>query len=121
MSEARDIKVAVYGTLKRGASNHGFLKSARFLGEERLSGLTLYDLGPYPGVRWEGEGSVLVEVYAVNASELALIDRLEDHRPRAPAAGEYRRWRLRTGRGLAWVYFLNRPPTNAPPIESGVW
>lgn len=121
MPDKRTTKMAVYGTLKRGGSNHHFLRDACYLGEEWLSGLRLYDLGPYPGVCREGKDAVLVEIYRINAQELALIDHLEDHRPRAPAAGEYRRCRMRTGRGLAWLYLINRKPDNSRLIESGVW
>ena len=43
--------VFVYGTLKRGGSNHAFLGRQRFLGEARtMPGFTLYSLGDYPGM-----------------------------------------------------------------------
>lgn len=46
-------RVAVYGTLKRGMSNHGLLRQSRFLGEESLTSLTLYDLGLFPAAKLE--------------------------------------------------------------------
>ena len=44
-------RVFVYGTLKRGGSNHGFLAGQRFVGEARTPpGFTLYALDGYPGL-----------------------------------------------------------------------
>lgn len=40
--------VFVYGTLKRGHSNHHWLAGARFVGERQLGGVQLFDLGPFP-------------------------------------------------------------------------
>ncbi len=44
-------RVAVYGTLKHGHRNHHWLNGADMLGQDRLTGITLYDLGPYPGAK----------------------------------------------------------------------
>lgn len=41
------ILVAVYGTLKRGLSNHALLQHASFVGEDYLTCITLYDLSLY--------------------------------------------------------------------------
>lgn len=43
-------RVAVYGTLKHGHRNHHWLNGADMLGQDRLTGITLYDLGPYPAL-----------------------------------------------------------------------
>lgn len=40
--------VLVYGTLRRGGSNHALLTSARFLSTLRTPGFVLYHLGAYP-------------------------------------------------------------------------
>ena len=49
--------VFVYGTLKRGGSNHLILARQRFLGSARTGpGFTLHSLGDYPGmVRSSGD------------------------------------------------------------------
>jgi gamma-glutamylaminecyclotransferase len=81
--------VFVYGTLKRGCSNHHYLEGQTFLGEVRTAGgFALFDLGGYPGmVEVPGEpGSVGGEVWSVDAACLASLDELE-----GTAEGQYRR------------------------------
>lgn len=72
--------VFVYGTLKRGGSNHAFLSGQRFLGEARTApGFTLHSLGDYPGmVRAPGDtDGVTGELWVVDDARLAELDRLE--------------------------------------------
>ncbi len=72
--------IFVYGTLKRGGSNHAFLARQRFLGTARTTpGFTLYSLGDYPGmVRAPGDiHGVTGELWAVDDACLAELDRLE--------------------------------------------
>ena len=72
--------VFVYGTLKRGGSNHLFLQGQKFRGEARtVPGFTLYSLGDYPGmVRAPGDtAGVTGELWAVDDAGLAELDRLE--------------------------------------------
>lgn len=70
----------VYGTLKRGASNHGLMAGQQFLGSARtVPGFVLYDLGGYPGmVQVPGaSGFVTGEVWLVSSACLAALDRFE--------------------------------------------
>jgi gamma-glutamylcyclotransferase (GGCT)/AIG2-like uncharacterized protein YtfP len=72
--------VFVYGTLKRGGSNHLFLQGQRFVAEVRTQpGFTLYSLGDYPGmVRSPGDtAGVTGELWEVDDTCLAELDRLE--------------------------------------------
>lgn len=72
--------VFVYGTLKRGGSNHLFLAGQKFLGEARtVPGFTLYSLGDYPGVvRAPGDtAGVTGELWSVDDACLVELDRLE--------------------------------------------
>ena len=72
--------VFVYGTLKRGGSNHRFLAGQNFIGPARtVPGYTLYSLGDYPGmVREPGAiAGVTGELWSVDANCLAELDRLE--------------------------------------------
>jgi gamma-glutamylaminecyclotransferase len=72
--------VFVYGTLKRGGSNHLFLSGQHFLAEARtVPGFTLYSMGDYPGmVRAPGDTrGVTGELWSVDDSCLADLDRLE--------------------------------------------
>jgi hypothetical protein len=48
MADDEVIAVFVYGTLRRGQSNHHLLAGARWGGEQRLPGARLHNLGPFP-------------------------------------------------------------------------
>jgi gamma-glutamylaminecyclotransferase len=70
----------VYGTLKRGCSNHGYLADQTFVGVARtMPGFRLYDLGGYPGIaaRPEDREGVVGEVWSVNDAALQRLDRFE--------------------------------------------
>jgi gamma-glutamylaminecyclotransferase len=70
----------LYGTLKRGGSNQGFLAGQHYLGPGRtVPGFTLYSLGDYPGmVRSPGDtAGVSGELWSVDDACLAELDRLE--------------------------------------------
>lgn len=73
-------QVFVYGTLKRGGSNHHFLEGQRFLSTaSTLTGYALYDLQGYPGMvlaPLDGE-RITGELWAVTARCLIDLDRLE--------------------------------------------
>jgi len=113
--------VAVYGTLKRGCSNYSLLEHAEFIGVDKLSAITLYDLGPYPGAREEPSQGIDVEVFAVSVDQLELLDQLEGYFEPAPKTGLYDRKQLLTHYGLAWVYLYNPPVDGYRKISSGSW
>ncbi|MGA3006668.1 MAG: gamma-glutamylcyclotransferase family protein [Opitutaceae bacterium] len=81
--------VFVYGTLKRGGSNHRYLIGQNFVGTARTRpGFRLFNLGEYPGMvvlAGDREG-VAGEIWAVEADCLARLDALE-----GVAEGLYRR------------------------------
>lgn len=114
-------RVAVYGSLKRGCHNSHLLRNARFIGTDRLSCLTLYDLGPYPGARLRPSRGVEVEIYDVNDKGLAALDELEGYNPRQRRTSLYQRRRLATRYGTAWVYLYNQPVRHHQRMEQGVW
>lgn len=111
--------VFVYGTLRRGQPNHPQLRGCASQGEAELSGLALYDLGPFPmavpaddpAARLQGE------LYRVNGEQLARLDRFEG----APRLYERQRWQLADGRPV-WVY-VGRPQQvrHVRCISSGRW
>lgn len=80
MPNGRHHLVFVYGTLKRGGSNHGRLAGQTFLGVARVGhGATLYSLGEYPGLVYSPEDRVGVtgELWTVDDAALADLDELE--------------------------------------------
>jgi gamma-glutamylaminecyclotransferase len=101
--------VFVYGTLKRGCSNHHYLEGQAFLGPaETAPGLALFNLGSHPGmVEIPGDpGTVSGEVWWVDAACLKRLDALE-----GTAEGMYRRGSVPLtgpfeGRGVEAYYYL---------------
>ena len=73
-------RLFVYGTLKRGCSNHAQLEGQRYLGPARtVAGYALYGLEGYPGLVRTGEGGDVVsgEVWEVDDQRLAKLDQFE--------------------------------------------
>lgn len=115
--------VFVYGTLKRGGSNHGFLADQQFLGEAHTpAGFRLIDLGEYPGLVPAPNASTRVvgEVWCVTPAALAQLDALE-----GTAEGLYRREPIALSPPFnaqpVETYFYNRDITGRPEIPNGVW
>jgi gamma-glutamylcyclotransferase (GGCT)/AIG2-like uncharacterized protein YtfP len=111
-----EVLVFVYGTLKRGHGNHHWLAGAPFLGDAELPDVVLHDLGPFP-MAVPGEGTVIGEVYRIDAAALARLDRLEGF----PRLYDRQLLSLSDGR-QAWVY-LGRPRQvrHAPQVDGGSW
>ncbi len=87
--------VFVYGTLMRGQSAHAYLAEAEYIGEYRLPGYAMYDLGWYPGIVPDPARTVYGEVYCVSSRMLREMDGYEGegslyHRIRANAENESR-------------------------------
>ncbi|OLQ92064.1 gamma-glutamylcyclotransferase [Vibrio ponticus] len=107
--------VFVYGTLRRGESNHHFLSAAQFLGlHETAAEYAMYDLGAYPAVI-SGHQSIFGEVYLIDNEILNSLDRLED----VPV--EYRRELINTPFGDAWIYIFQDEKKLNSIISSGNW
>lgn len=70
------MKIAVYGSLKKGYWNSRLLEGSELLAEGMISGYKLYNSG-FP-VATPSEGTkITVEVYEVDEKTLAALDRLE--------------------------------------------
>lgn len=70
----------VYGTLKRGCSNHGQISDQQFVREARtVPGYLLFDVGGFPGlVAWpDDQEGVTGEIWLVDDRALARLDRFE--------------------------------------------
>lgn len=106
----------VYGTLKRGQSNHARLDGARWLGLAALEGLQLYDLGPFP-MAIPGVGRVEGELYGLSPRQLPAIDAFEG----CPRLYQRRRLPLADGR-LVWVYVGHpRQVRHSRLLPGGAW
>jgi gamma-glutamylcyclotransferase (GGCT)/AIG2-like uncharacterized protein YtfP len=122
-----DIKIAVYGSLRKGFHNHGLLENehCEFIDFARTKPqYTLFPISGFPGIKKNGTTSVLVEVYKVNKEYLPTIDLLEGYREgreatfydRKKISVEYRNGE----EGEVFIYEYV-PNSNQPVIETGDW
>jgi gamma-glutamylaminecyclotransferase len=73
-------RLFVYGTLKRGGSNHARLAGQKFLAEAHtMPGYTLYSLGDYPGMIAQpaDRHGVSGEIWEIDAATLVELDEFE--------------------------------------------
>ena len=90
MKDAHEM-VFVYGTLRRGASNHFRMADSRFVAEGKVRG-KLYRIDWYPGIVVdENAGPVVGEIFMANAETIAALDEFE--------GSEYRRVKI----AVEWV------------------
>lgn len=74
---APGVRIFVYGSLKRGFSNHARLAQATFVGEcQTAPRYRLLVFGAYPALS-EGDHEVAGELYAVHPRTLRALDRFE--------------------------------------------
>lgn len=118
----------VYGTLKRGQSNHQLIAPAVLTAVPATIRGRLYDVGPFPALG-PGDDVVHGELMTVASADLprllATLDDLEGYEPADPAGSMYRRRIVAAtvaGRELAaFAYFYNRPPVGLRHLPGGTW
>lgn len=112
-------RVFVYGSLKRGQTNHHWLKGATFVGRARLHGAELYSLGAYPMALLRSGSSDLIhgEVFEIDADGLSQLDILEEY------PNDYDRQVLSLSDGSqAWVYVGHEElVAGCDRVEYGDW
>lgn len=117
MTGGREL-VFVYGTLRRGGSNHFRMAGAEFIGSGNLGG-RLYRIDWYPGLVLDAaEGPVRGEVFAVVTEQFAALDDFE--------GPEYRRVRAgvvtESGETLGvWVWEWQGCADESRRIADGDW
>ena len=124
----------VYGTLKRGFSNHRLLEECKFVEEGCMSGV-MYSLGGFPGMV-VSDGlcdTVHGEVYEV--TDFTRLDQLEGYYAHAPERSLYLRdkqpyfstrkdkngFSFISIRESIYVYIFNRSTEGLELIKDGVW
>jgi gamma-glutamylcyclotransferase (GGCT)/AIG2-like uncharacterized protein YtfP len=114
-------KLFVYGTLKKGGSNHKFLCYSKFLGTLKTQehSFDMVELGSIPGVVKGGSSAIEGELYEIDDDVLKLTDALEGN------GSLYERSIVTLDNGeTAWLYFyLNRwdaELTKFEPDHNGV-
>ncbi|WP_457572215.1 gamma-glutamylcyclotransferase family protein [Desulfovulcanus sp.] len=110
--------VFVYGTLKKGYSNHHFLLDASFIGPGRTQNKYTMYADSIPYVSPQPQTSYIYgELYLVNDDTLRALDQLEEHpdfyvRRKVPVVIDAKTY-------LAWMYFARYPSGSIVPL--GCW
>lgn len=119
----------VYGTLKRGESNHALIEAfAGAIVPASVKG-TLYDFGPWPAMT-AGEATVYGELVHVDATSAAallpVLDKLEEYDPNDEARSIYLRrvvtCRTDSGDAVeAYTYLYSGDIAHCRRVYSGRW
>jgi len=122
MEETKKHLVAVYGSLRKGLGNHHVIKDGELLGEFKTKPeYSLYSLGGFPGLKQEGETSVVMEVYKVDDSTLKRVNRLEGYDPNSEDNSFYDRVSIDTPYGEAYTFIFVPSIEGRPFVKSGDW
>ncbi len=117
--------VFVYGTLRKGGSNHFRMAGAEFAGSGKISG-KMVRIDWYPALVPGADSFVRGELYLVSDETLGALDRFEGITPDATEPREYRRVKvpvfLESGEtNDAWVWEWIGSLENVEPIEGEDW
>ena len=117
----KKILVAVYGSLRQGLHNHRLLESSNYLGDFNTEPIySLHSLGSFPGLKENGNTSVVMEVYEVTEAVARNVDNLEGYTPGGNNTF-YDKISIETPWGTASVYtYVNELPQSSL-VESGNW
>ena len=114
--------VAVYGSLRRGMGNHQYyLSSSEYKGTFSTEPeYTLHSLSYYPGLKLDGNTSIVMEVYEVDEETLKNLNILEGYRP-GEKSTFYDRIEINTPWGRAFTYIYVNKLSKDSIVESGDW
>lgn len=112
VKEEKNVKIFVYGTLKR--KDRG-IEGGKFIGEHRLEGFDLYQISYFPGIV-KGDRFVDGEIFEVNRDRLPGLDAYEG----VPYL--YKRESFNhPEHGVVYYYLYNGNINDKKLIESGMW
>jgi gamma-glutamylcyclotransferase (GGCT)/AIG2-like uncharacterized protein YtfP len=114
--------VSVYGSLRKKQSNYEYhLSSSIYKGTFSTEPeYTLHSLSCYPGLKLNGNTSVVMEVYEVDENTLETLNRLEGYAPNRESTF-YDRIEINTPWGKAFTYIYVNELSKDSIIESGDW
>ncbi|SEN00625.1 gamma-glutamylcyclotransferase family protein [Lihuaxuella thermophila] len=112
----------VYGTLRRGMSNAGYLRDAKLIAAKAWTEGKLYDTRRgYPGLV-PGQGTVYGEIYRIHRMQIKQVDDLEDYYGPGHPQNMYERKlkRVATDHGFVWAY-LYYYCDQEKLMKTGIW
>lgn len=114
--------VGVYGSLRKKMGNHSYyLSNSEYKGTFTTEPeYTLHSLSHYPGLKQNGNHSVVMEVYEVDENTLDSLNQLEGYYPGRKSTF-YNRIEINTPWGKAFTYIYVNELSNESIVESGDW
>lgn len=114
--------VAVYGSLRKTMHNHKYyLTDSTFKGKFTTEPIySMHEISSYPGLKLNGNTSIIMEVYEVSNSVLEYLDRLEGYVEGA-SNNHYDRIETPTPWGDAYLYIYKNKLSPESVVESGDW
>lgn len=114
--------VAVYGSLRKKQSNYEYhLSNSTYKGTFTTEPeYTMHSLSYYPGLKLNGNTSIVMEVYEVDEDTLKNLNRLEGYYP-GEKSTFYDRIEIDTPWGKAFTYIYVNPLSKDSIVESGDW
>ena len=114
--------VSVYGSLRKTMSNNQYyLSDSEYKGTFTTEpNYSLYSLSFYPGLKLNGNTSVIMEVYEVDEETLTNLNRLEGYYP-GEKSTFYDRIEINTPWGRAFTYIYVNELSKDSIVESGDW
>ena len=115
--------VFVYGTLLKTMARTSMMERSRFRGPGLIHA-ELYDLGAYPGIR-KGRSEIMGEIYEIDASTLAQLDRIEGFDASTPTTSLFVRKAVEVtafsdgSQTKAFAYFLDNAAEQGVLIAHG--
>ena len=114
--------VAVYGSIRKKMGNHSYyLSNSEYKGTFTTEPeYTLHSLSHYPGLKQNGNHSVVMEVYEVDENTLDNLNQLEGYYPGRKSTF-YNRIEINTPWGKAFTYIYVNELSKESIVESGDW
>jgi len=114
--------VAVYGSLRKKMGNHQYyLANSEYKGTFTTEPeYTLHSLSHYPGLKLNGNHSIVMEVYEVDENTLNSLNGLEGYYPGRKSTF-YDRIEINTPWGKAFTYIYVNELSKDSIVESGDW
>ena len=114
--------VAVYGSLRKKQSNYEYhLSNSTYKGTFTTEPeYTMHSLSYYPGLKLNGNTSIVMEVYEVDEETLKNLNRLEGYDPEKKSTF-YDRIEINTPWGKSFTYIYVGELSKESIVESGDW
>ena len=114
--------VSVYGSLRKKQSNYEYhLSNSTYKGTFTTEPeYTMHSLSYYPGLKLNGNHSIVMEVYEVDEDTLKNLNRLEGYCP-GEKSTFYDRIEIDTPWGKAFTYIYVNELSKESIVESGDW